>query len=349
MSLINLKCPFHSFSLGFAAAVAVYYLGTSFGSKYVSGGKDNQDGEDVEGESLVSLQNLPDTVRASKYAREIAASVEVALQAGRAIAEAVDSQEKGVLNKGEGTIDFVTATDKANERLIFAELLRQFPHHEFIGEEDCADKGDGPSCIKNAEAVTFIVDPIDGTTNFCHSFPFSCVSIGMHHRGKAVAGIVYDPALNELYVAATGCGSFLRSGHNKAWRWKRLRVSSAKSIAESMFLTEIGYQRDQNKVTHILDVMKRLLLRGSHSIRIMGSGVLDLCMVASGRLDFIYSGVAGEGWKPWDHCAGSVLVTEAGGILRDVRGGEFDVFGDSIIAAASEQLMQEVVSVINEK
>lgn len=329
MSIINFKCPFHSFSLGVLAAIAAHYVMTWSSSKV----KDTSSPRDDE--------VLPDSISSSPYHDEIMAAVKVALRAGKAISNAIDLKDKGVSNKGDGVIDFVTETDKANERLIFAELQRQFPTHALIGEEDSTDNGITLPSIKNPDIVTFIVDPIDGTTNFCHAFPFSCVSIGIHHKGAAVAGVVYDPALNELFVAASGCGAFCNG--------KKISTSNSKTIASSMFLTEIGYQRDESRVSQILEVVRRILRKGPHSFRIMGSGVLDLCYVASGRLDFIYSGVSGEGWKPWDHCAGSVIVTEAGGVLSNIKGERFDVFGDSVIAAANATLLQEVIQVINEK
>jgi len=250
---------------------------------------------------------------------------------------ALQDEDKGVHNKA--SIDFVTATDKANEKLICTALQKEFPNHQFIGEEGSAESGVDNPTIANPAVRVWICDPVDGTTNFLHAFPYCCVSIGLHHLGRPVAGVVYDPFLNELYVAAEGMGSYCNG--------RRLLVSKAKRVSESMFLTEIGYQRDPDKLSEILAVMKRLLLRDAHSVRIMGSGVLDLCFVASGRLDFVYSGVACEGWKPWDHCAGAVILTEAGGKLTNIKGQPFDVFGDSVVAAATEDLLREVVQVIN--
>eukprot|EP01034_Spumella_vulgaris_P022936 gene22936-29115_t len=161
---------------------------------------------------------------------------------------------------------------------------------------------------------TWIVDPIDGTTNFLHSFPFSCVSIGLVVDKIPTVGVVYNPFTKELFQA----------------------------------LTELGYDRSAHKLQVMFACMDVLIRRGVHSVRMMGSACMALSYLACGRLDALYTGVNGDGWKPWDYAAGVCIVTEAGGTLRTITGEPFDVLVGSLVASCSDSLGSELVEALRE-
>lgn len=277
--------------------------------------------------------SIPDELRSSPYYDELCSALEIALEAGAHLQEAID-QPKDVELKGE--VDFVTATDKLNEKIIFEHLKTKYPSYTFIGEESASLDHVSPILTSNP---TWIVDPIDGTTNFLHSFPFTCVSIGLCVDRRPVVGVVYAPKLDEIYLGARGCGAYLNG--------RRLRVSGVKAVKDSLVLTELGYIRDPMSRVKFFACIQEVLRQSPHALRMMGSGVLDLCYVAAGRLDVLWTGVAGEGWKPWDYCAGSLFVEEAGGVLGSLESEEsFSVYDNSCVAAATPELRDEVVRTV---
>ena len=273
---------------------------------------------------------IPRELLESDYAKELKIAVEIALIAGENIMKVRDTLE--ISNKS--IVDFVTATDKENEKLIMDALMQNFPTHKFIGEEESADAG---SIAKLTDSPTWIVDPIDGTTNFIHGFPFSCVSIGLVNEKIVRVGVVVCPHNNEVFLSVRGCGAFLNG--------RRIAVSNAQSISESLLLTEFGYQREEENLDKIFKALRAVIRKSCHSIRTLGSGVMDLCFVACGRLDGLWAGIANENWKPWDYCAGSLILEEAGGVLSQVNGEKFDIMGDSIVACCSSNLKDELVGV----
>ena len=282
------------------------------------------------------MDDLPDALKNCEYTRELVVSIELALQAGDNILKA-NQDAKSHMIKGDLKVDFVTKTDKENEKLIYDRLYSMFPDYDFIGEESSADAGKiEPLTVTK----TFIVDPIDGTTNFVHSNPFCCVSIGLCHNKTPVMGVVYNPDFDELYVSIKGKGAYLNG--------KKMFVTDVLKLEDALVLTEFGYQRDAEKLKCISDCLLNMLTKNCHAVRHMGSGVLNLCYVAAGRLDVCYAGVAGESWKPWDHAAGMLFVTEAGGCLSEVDGEPFHTHSDSIVAASTRELKDEVVSSIVE-
>jgi fructose-1,6-bisphosphatase/inositol monophosphatase family enzyme len=126
------------------------------------------------------------------------------------------------------------------------------------------------------------------------------VSIGLCHKKVPILGVIYAPMIDQLFLAIKGKGSFQNG--------IRMKVSNANTISEALVLTEYGYQRDKTKLKCIGDCLNHVIAHGAHAVRQLGSGVLDLCYVANGSLDVAYAGVAGESWKPWDHCAGMLMV-----------------------------------------
>jgi len=198
--------------------------------------------------------------------------------------------------------DFVTEVDKAAEQAIIETLRRPYPEHAILAEESGASarSSDRPS------EYTWIIDPLDGTTNFIHGFPQYCVSIGLQHKGVLTHGVVYDPAKNELFTASRGRGAFLNE--------RRLRVSRRDRLADALIGTGFPF-RDLAGLDEYLAMMREVTQRTA-GIRRAGAAALDLAYVAAGRLDGFWE----IGLSPWDMAAGALLVLEAGGLVGDFQG-----------------------------
>ena len=245
--------------------------------------------------------------------------------------EAEDSYDLGIEVKGEPS-DFCTKIDVLNEDLVTDAIRKTFPDHEIIGEEST---GTG-SIPELTAAKTWIIDPIDGTTNFSQGLPMACVSIAFCVDKRPVMGVVYAPMTNEFYVAVKGFGAF-RNG---------VRLTQRKSLGldKAVVEFEFGYPRSKEAVKKMVTAVQKFMERGCLATRQIGSGVLDLCYVATGRFSVVYSGVAGEGWKPWDYAAGLVIALEAGCSMESFHqktGVPFDLYSDSIICAVSQDLLEE--------
>lgn len=210
-------------------------------------------------------------------------------------------------------IDFATAVDMKNETLVTDGIRKAFPSHTVIGEETV---GTGQVPPLGSEP-TWILDPIDGTTNFASGIPLTAVSIGLCDGGRPVLGVAYAPITGELYIAIKGQGAF-RNG---------VRIHSTNQISEELkhlsdavVCCEFGYARSDQAVKDMVGAAERILRHGCRTVRQLGSGVLDICYVASGRIDVVYTGIADEGWKPWDYCAAMVVAEEAGCTIRSLKG-----------------------------
>jgi len=289
------------------------------------------------------------------YQKELKIAVELALKAGANIEEHCKKVGTKAGQQSETTLqistkqndaDFATAIDILNEKIITEGLLSHFPHHQIIGEESTGT-GSLPELTSDP---TWIIDPIDGTTNFASGLPLTCVSIGFCQNQIPVMGIVYAPMTQELFLGVKNKGSF-RNGIPICLSPSTL----AKTLKDSIVLFEFGYARSEESIDKMLNAVKRILQHGCRTTRCLGSGVLDLCYVAMGRLDVIYTGVSEEGWKPWDYCAGMVIVQEAGGCIRSLQnendefddcgkvvpGSSFDIYSKSMICAVHPGLLEE--------
>ncbi|KAL2495468.1 Inositol-phosphate phosphatase [Forsythia ovata] len=250
----------------------------------------------------------------------LAQAVDAAKNAGEIIRSGFH-QTKRVEHKGE--VDLVTETDKRCEEVIFNFLKQHYPNHKFIGEETTAACG----ASELTDEPTWIVDPVDGTTNFVHGYPFVCVSIGLTIGRIPTVGVVYNPVMDELFTAVRGKGAFLNG--------KPIKVSSQSELVKSLLATEVGTKRDKSTLDACTNRINSLLFK-VRSLRMSGSCALNLCGIACGRLDLFYElGFGG----PWDIAAGAVIVTEAGGVLFDPSGKEFDITSQRI--AASNPLLKE--------
>lgn len=217
----------------------------------------------------------------------------------------------------------MTETDKACEELVFNHLKQYYPDHKFIGEETTALYG----ATELTDDPTWIVDPLDGTTNFVHGFPFVCVSIGLTIRKVPTVGVVYNPIMDELFTGVRGQGAFLNG--------KPIQVSSKDELVNCLLATETGTQRDKATVDATTNRINSLLFK-VRSVRMSGSCAMNLCGIACGRLDLMYEiGYGGA----WDVAAGIVIVEEAGGRVFDPSGKDFDITVTRV--AASNPLIKD--------
>ena len=240
--------------------------------------------------------------------------------------------------------DFCTQVDVDNERLIAEGIRKAFPDHEIIGEEGVGT-GEVPKLKPGNK--TWIIDPIDGTTNFSMSLAMTCVSIGLcDENGKPVMGVIYAPATDDWYVAVSNYGAFC-NGKRIIPGKRRIK----KDLSEAVLCCELGYSRKQEEIDAMLGAMSRILANGCRAIRGFGSGCLDLCYVATGQLDIVYAGIVNEGWKPWDYAAGLVICTESGCVMESIdqeTPGEFDLYSKSILCGGSRELVDECRKLLRE-
>jgi myo-inositol-1(or 4)-monophosphatase len=206
--------------------------------------------------------------------------------------------------------DLVTEADRRSETLIVDRLRSCFPDHAIVAEEGGGQKTGSDCC--------WYVDPLDGTTNFAHGFPVFSVTLALAWRGEVVAGVVYDPTREELFTAERGAGAFLNG--------QRLRVSNTADLAECLVATGFPVFA----TNHDLNVEFYLRFTElTHGIRRAGSAALDLCSVAAGRFDGFWE----LKLNPWDKAAGTLLVTEAGGLVSGITGKPFNLLGDDVFAS----------------
>src|SRR6476661_2943716 len=224
--------------------------------------------------------------------------------------------------KGPG--DFVSTADKRTENLLLEELSRVRPGYCFLTEETGAVEGPDKS-------HRFIIDPIDGTTNFMHGIPHFAISIGLEREGQMVAGLVYNPVTDDLYTAEKGHGAYLNN--------KRLRVAARKELAPSViatglpFLGKEGHARASAEMAEVMNV--------TAGIRRFGSASLDLAYVAAGRFDGFWERTL----QPWDIAAGIVLVREAGGMVSDIDGGA-EMMAQGSVLASNEYLHPHLLKLL---
>jgi len=239
----------------------------------------------------------------------LAAACRAALAAGSLIRERYGQPHTITL---KGAIDLVTETDVASEAAIVASLTADTPAIPIMTEETKASHG------TTAQRL-WIVDPLDGTTNFAHGFPFFAVSIALLDRGKPMVGVVYAPLLDELFHAVRGCGARLND--------KAISVTAANRLVEALVATGFPYQVEETLST----VMRQMqaVLPKVRDIRRAGAAALDLAYVACGRLDGFYE----MNLQPWDTAAGWLLVQEAGGMTTTFAGAPFSPFSSDILAS----------------
>jgi myo-inositol-1(or 4)-monophosphatase len=249
-------------------------------------------------------------------------AVEIAREAGALLANFFE-RRVGFELKGE--FDLVTEADRASEKLVVERLRSYFPTHGIVAEE-----GGGHTA---SSEYRWYVDPLDGTTNFAHSFPMFNVTLGLERAGEVIAGVIYDPLRQEMFTAERGGGAYLNN--------RRIRVSSTKSLSDSLASTGFpSRKRHHNVNIHFY----YQLAMASHGVRRTGSAAIDLAYVSCGRLDFFWE----FGLKPWDMAAGTLLVQEAGGRVSDMKGSVHAVTSSDHLLANNGILHEQVIEIFNE-
>ncbi len=241
------------------------------------------------------------------YSSYLSFACEVARDAGALLSR---FYERRVAVEYKGDFDVVTEADRTSERLIVERLSAKYPTHSIVAEE-----GTG---VDRASDFVWYVDPLDGTTNFAHSYPMFAVSMALEHAGQLAAGIVYDPLRDELFTAELGGGAYLNN--------RPIQVSKVGQFAESLLSTGFPSRKRHQDVNVYFFHQAAML---AHGVRRGGSAALDLCYVAAGRLDGFWE----FGLNPWDVAAGLLLITEAGGRCTDMHGGEHRLRGPHLAAS----------------
>ncbi len=236
-------------------------------------------------------------------------AVEAALAAGR-----IQSERSGDIGKIEfkGKFDLVTEVDTLCEQEVIRIIRKRFPDHEFLAEESGASAG-SPSPSK------WIIDPLDGTINYAHGFPFYCVSIGLEHEGEVIVGVVYSPRMDELFVAEKGKGATING--------EPISVSTIPELKDSLLVTGFTPQvahSTNNNLDHFSHFM-----RACQALRRPGSAAMDLCYTAMGRFEGFWE----MRLHPWDVAAGKLIVEEAGGTVTRMNGEPVSVYDREILAS----------------
>ena len=237
-------------------------------------------------------------------------AIAAAREAGAAIRAVSEAGVREVVFKGEGKRDLVTEADKRSEQIIIDAITGRYPDHRILAEEGTSTGGDGE--------FRWIVDPLDGTTNFAHRYPLYCVSIAVERAGETVVAVVYAPYMDELFVAVRGGGATLNGAP--------IHVSGVTELIGGLLCTGFPYRLDGP--TNNLGNWGNFVLR-TQATRRDGAAALDLCYVAAGRFDGFWE----LNLQPWDMAAGALIIQEAGGTISDPSGNPYLVDGHDILAS----------------
>jgi len=211
----------------------------------------------------------------------------------------------------KGEINLVTEADRRSEEVVMGIIKDSYPDHRMLAEET-GDSGESSS-------FKWIIDPLDGTTNYAHGYPCFCISLAIEHEGEVIYATVYDPVREELFTAEKGKGAYLNG--------KAIKVSSTQQLNQSLLCTGFPYDVRNDMNSNILH-FRNFLLK-TQAVRRDGSAALDLCYTATGRFDGFWE----QKLFPWDVAAGSLLVTEAGGNLSNFKGENFSIYDKEIVAS----------------
>lgn len=227
----------------------------------------------------------------------------------------------------KGIVDIVTDVDRAAEKIILQVLSGAFPDHGFLMEESGARV--------SSSGYRWVVDPLDGTVNFAHRMPISCVSIGLEKEGQVMMGGVYDPFRGEEFIAVRGKGATLNG--------KKIRVSHTRSLIDALLVTGFPYDRTKKAAFYLSFVEK--FMKKTQGLRRLGAAALDLAYVAAGRFDGYWE----FNLKPWDAAAGKLLVEEAGGRVSNFRGAPYTLADTSQTLASNGNVHKAMLRLLSDK
>ncbi|MCA1612948.1 MAG: inositol monophosphatase [Acidobacteria bacterium] len=238
-------------------------------------------------------------------------AIQTAREAGRVLAEKFGRASLAVTRKGD--IDIVTEADLAAERLIVERIRSYHPRHAILTEE----AGDAVGAEMSAAEYKWVIDPLDGTTNYAHGYPCFCVSVALEHEGEIVLGVVHDPTRDETFAAERGAGATLNG--------RRIRVSEVDEINRALVCT--GFPYDVRARSDFARHFHNFIMH-AQGVRRDGAAALDLAYVACGRFDGFWE----EGLRPWDVAAGKIIVEEAGGRITRYDDTPFDIYTPPVVA-----------------
>ena len=219
------------------------------------------------------------------------------------------NEKRSIAYKGD--IDIVTDADKMSEDFIVAEIRRNFPEQGILSEESPSIAGTAPA--------RWIVDPLDGTTNYAHRFPFFCVSLALEIEGNVILGVIYDPMREEMFSAWRGAGASMNG--------RKLKISSVADLSQCLLATGFPYDLRKSRNNN-LNYFNAMAIK-AQAIRRAGSAALDLAYLAAGRFDGFWE----LKLKPWDTAAGALIVEEAGGIISEISGGAWSLSSPDLLAS----------------
>lgn len=234
--------------------------------------------------------------------------------------------EAGFQIEYKNPINLVTDADRAAEQCVIDHLKTRFPDHRFLAEERGRDE-------EGSSPYRWIIDPLDGTTNFAHGYPAYCVSIGLEYEGRCIIGVVFDPSRNELFTAMEHRGTCVNG--------RPIHVSNTQALDGSLLVTGFAYDIRETKRNN-LDHFVKFALK-AQGLRRTGSAALDLCYVAAGRFDGFWE----VRLNPWDMAAGSVIAREAGGRLTDFNGKDLSIYGQELVAS-NGRIHEAMLTLLNQ-
>ncbi len=258
-------------------------------------------------------------------------AVEAALEAGEIITKH-SGMDKKIGFKDD--VNLVTEVDRLSEEAIIKIIRREFPDHGILTEESKERKPESD--------FKWVIDPLDGTTNYAHNLPVYCVSIALEEKGKIILGVVYNPNLDELFVAEKGNGAYLYKEKGMSINKRKISVSHEHELGKSLLATGFPYDIRTsriNNLNHFTNFYKKC-----QAVRRMGAAALDLCYLAMGRFDGFWE----LKLSPWDMAAGSLLITEAGGKVTDFSGGPFNIYMKEILAT-NGKIHRQMVDVLKDR
>ncbi|XP_020294798.1 inositol monophosphatase 2-like [Pseudomyrmex gracilis] len=268
----------------------------------------------------------------ARYAENVyyETAMKLALEAAQILRSSISGRKN--IDQKLGDWDLVTEYDRKIEDVIIGKLKQAFPDHRFIAEESTKE------LPELTDTPTWIIDPIDGTMNFIHGFPHTCVVIGLAVKKQMVLGIVYNPVLEQLFTARKGRGAFLNG--------EPIHVSKIEDLSKALVCMESGFIKIDDLREKTVERIQAVV-RAVQGIRTLGVAALTLCYVALGIVEAYH--IEGPGISTWDIAAASLIISEAGGVVVDrVTGEPIDIMKPRAVAACNDKIAQDVVRIIRE-